>query len=305
MRIAVTGSSGLVGTALLARLVSDGHETVRLLRTVVGGDAVGGDGVAQWDPEVGTIDASALEGLDAVVHLAGAGIGDARWTPERKQLIAESRTRSTDLLSRTLAGLIAKPAVFVSGSAIGWYGGRGDEILVEESAPPPEPDFLARLCHDWEVATAPAEEAGIRTVHLRTGIVIGAGGGVLSRMLTPFRLGLGGRIGDGRQYMSWISIADEVGAILHAIKVPELAGPVNLTGPAPVTNTEFTKTLGRLLHRPTFLPTPLFGLRALYGAELVQHLLVEGQRVSPAKLTASGYSFECETIESALTGALR
>lgn len=299
MRVAVTGSSGLVGTALVARLQGDGHEVVRLLRA-----GAAGDGTARWDPAAGAIDAAALEGLDAVVHLAGAGIGDKRWTAERKRLILESRTRGTDLLARTLAGLVARPSVLVSGSAVGWYGARGAEELTEQSAPPSAPDFAAQVCREWEAATAPAEAAGIRTVHLRTGIVFAGHGGALAKMLTPFRLGLGGRIGDGHQYMSWVSLEDEVGAILHAITAPGITGPLNATGPAPVTNRELTRALGRALHRPTLLPTPVFALKARYGAELVEHLLLAGQRVLPAKLVGSGYAFVHPTVEDALDAAL-
>jgi len=299
VRIAVTGSSGLVGTALVAALGRRGDEVVCLVR----GDD-GSPATARWDPEAGSIDAAALEGCDAVVHLAGAGIGEARWTPERKRLILESRTRGTDLLARALAGLAAPPGVLVSGSAVGWYGARGSEECTEESPPPTAPDFAADVCRQWEAATAPAEEAGIRTVHLRTGIVLAAHGGALARMLLPFRLGLGGRIGRGDQYMSWVALDDEVGAILHAIATPGLHGPLNATGPEPVTNRDVTKALGRVLHRPTVLPTPVVALRALYGSELVEHLLLQGQRVLPARLVATGYDFAQRTVEDALRAAL-
>ncbi|MEY3360788.1 MAG: hypothetical protein RL531_507, partial [Actinomycetota bacterium] len=270
MDIAVTGSNGLIGSALVRALETEGHTVRRLVR----GGASGAGRVA-WDPSAGTIDAAGLEGIDAVVHLAGEGIGEKRWTPEQKQRILESRTLGTDLVARTIAGLSTPPRVLVSASAVGWYGGqRGDEVLTEASAAPASPDFLAQVCVDWEAATAPAEAAGIRTVHLRTGIVLTPTGGALGRMVTPFKLGLGGRIASGRQWMSWISIDDEVGAIRHALTTEGLAGAVNATAPEPVTNAEFTKALGSAVHRPTILPTPLTPLRAVYGRELVDALLV-------------------------------
>lgn len=302
MEIAVTGSNGLIGSALITALEADGHAVRRLVR---GGTS--GPGRVAWDPMAGTIDAAGLEGVDAVVHMAGEGIGEKKWSPEQKQRILESRTKGTDLIARTIAGLATKPAVLVSASAVGWYGGqRGDEVLTEASAAPEPADFLAGVCAAWEAATAPAEAAGIRTVHLRTGIVLTPSGGALGRMITPFKLGLGGRIASGKQWMSWISIDDEVGAIRHAIVTDGLAGPVNATAPEPATNAEFTKTLGSVLHRPTLLPTPLAPLRAVYGRELVQALLVDGQRVLPTALEASGYAFAHRDLATALravTGA--
>lgn len=292
MRVAITGSSGLIGTALVEALEARGDATLRIVRTEGGG--------VRWDPERGTIDAAALEGVDAVVHLAGEGIGEKRWTPDQKRRIRESRVAGTTLLATALAGLDRRPSVFVSSSAIGWYGNRGDETLTEDSGPPSPDEFLAEVCRAWESATTPAEAAGIRTAHVRTGIVLSRSGGALARMLTPFKLGLGGRIGSGRQYMSWIALGDEVGAILHTIDTAELRGPVNATAPNPVTNAEFTKTLGRVLKRPTLLPTPLAPLKAVYGKELVQHLLLDGQRVLPSRLEATGYRFEHPTLESAL-----
>jgi uncharacterized protein (TIGR01777 family) len=295
--VAVTGSHGFIGSALLPALTRAGHRPVRIVRGQTAGDDELG-----WDPEAATIDADGLEGIGGVVHLAGAGIGDKRWTDARKRLILESRTKGTDLLARTLAGLTRPPSALVSASAIGYYGNRDDEPLDEQSAP--GNDFVARVCVQWEAATGPAADAGIRVARVRGGIVLGREGGVLSRLLLPFRLGLGGRIASGRQYMSWISIDDEVRAILHALTHDQVAGPVNLTGPAPVTNDEFTKTLGRVVHRPTLIPTPLFPLRARYGSELVQHLLVEGQRVLPKRLEATGYAFEHPTLEDALRAAV-
>lgn len=292
MKVAITGSSGLIGSALVDALQARGDIPVRITRGP-------GDGL-QWNPEHGTIDAAGLDGMDTVVHLAGEGIADKRWTPEQKQRIRDSRVEGTTLLAATLAGLAHPPTVLVSSSAIGWYGNRGDEVLTEDSGPPSPDEFLAAVCREWEAVTAPAEAAGIRTVHLRTGIVLSRSGGALASMLTPFKLGLGGRIGTGRQYMSWIALDDEVGAILHAIDTAELRGPVNATAPNPVTNAEFTKTLGKVLHRPTFLPTPLAPLKLKFGSELVQSLLVDGQRVLPARLESSGYAFRHTTLESAL-----
>jgi uncharacterized protein (TIGR01777 family) len=291
--VAVTGSHGFVASALVPALVRAGHRPVRLVRRKATGDDELG-----WDPDAGTIDAAGLEGIDAVVHLAGAGIGDKRWTNARKRLILESRTKGTDLLARTLAGLTRQPNVLVSASAIGYYGDRGDEVLDEQSAP--GSDFVAGVCVQWEAATAPAADAGIRVVRTRSGVILGREGGVLPRMLLPFRLGLGGRIASGRQYMSWVSIDDEVGAMLHALADDAVTGPVNLTGPAPVTNIEFTKTLGHVLRRPTLIPTPLLPLKLRYGGELVEHLLVEGQRVLPKRLEQTGYRFEHLTLEEAL-----
>ncbi len=296
MDISITGSNGLIGTALADALHARGDRVIPVLR----GEGLG----VRWDPETGAIDADALEGVDAVVHLAGEGIGEKRWTADQKRRIRDSRVRGTDLLARTLAVLERPPAVFVSGSAIGWYGNRGNEELIETSASGDRDQFLVDVCVEWEAATAPAEAAGIRTVHLRTGIVLSTQGGALRRMLTPFKIGLGGRIGSGSQYMSWISLADEVGAIIHAIDTAELAGAVNATAPMPVTNIEFTKALGAAVHRPTALPTPLTPLKLLLGKELVQNLLVDGQRVLPAALQASGYEFAHPTIETALSATL-
>ena len=297
MDVLVTGSHGLIGSALIRRLRAEGHQIRRLVRAAPeGSDDVG------WDPIAGTIDAARLEGLDAVVHLAGAGIGDRRWTAARKALILDSRVKGTQLLAQTIASLARKPAVLVSASAVGYYGNRGDEIVTEESGP--GDDFTARVCQAWERATAPAADAGIRVVNIRTGIVLDAHGGALARMVLPFKLGLGGRIASGRQYMSWIALADEVGAIRHALTRDDLRGAVNATAPNPVTNAEFTKALGRALHRPTVLPTPLAPLKAVYGAELVQHLLVEGQRVQPSRLLESGYEFATPTLDAALASIL-
>ena len=300
MDVLVTGSSGFIGSALVEALAETGHRPIRAVRT----DRVpsGVDAIA-WDPDAGKMDAGALEGIDGVVHLAGAGIGDKRWTDDRKRLIVESRTIPTRLLAESLAGLQRPPPVLVSGSAIGYYGDRADEPRDEDA--PPGDDFVADVCVRWEAAARPAADAGIRLVTIRTGLVLGRGGGLLDRLLTPFRLGAGGRLGDGKQWMSWISIEDEVDAILHALRTPELSGPTNLTAPHPVTNAEFTRTLARVLHRPAVLPTPLLPLKALYGEELVAHLLLASQHVLPQRLTASRFSFEHPTLEAALRAQVR
>lgn len=299
MEVLVTGATGFIGSALIPELVDAGHRPIPAVR---GRNVPAGvDGIA-WNPDAGTIDGAALEGVEAVVHLSGAGIADRRWTDARKQLILESRTKSTDLLVSTLTRLDRKPAVLVSGSAVGYYGDRGEEILTEQS--PPGSDFTAQVVQRWEAATEPAREAGIRVVTIRTGVVLGAQGGALARIAPPFRFGLGGRIGTGRQYVSWISLEDEVAAIVHALQDEALRGPANLTAPNPVTNADLTAALGRVLHRPTVLPTPVPALRALYGAELVETLLLGGQRVLPKALEAAGFSFAQPTLEAALRAAL-
>jgi uncharacterized protein len=293
VRIAVTGSSGLIGAALCDELETSGHEVVRVVRS--GPPASGSIG---WDPSAGAIDAAGLEELDAVVHLAGESIGSSRWTETQKAKILDSRVHGTTLLARTLARLSSPPRVLVSGSAIGFYGDRGDEELTEASSS--GEGFLADVVRRWEAAVKEAEDAGIRVVRARTGIVLSKRGGALSRMLLPFKLGLGGRFGSGRQFWSWISISDEVGAILHAVSNDALRGPVNLTAPHPVTQADFAATLGRVLNRPTFIPTPTFGVKAVYGSQLVDETLTGGQRVLPAKLLSSGYAFLHPTLEEAL-----
>jgi uncharacterized protein (TIGR01777 family) len=256
-----------------------------------------------WDPEAGRIDAPALEGIDAVVHLAGEGIGERRWTPEQKQKIRESRVRGTSVLAAAVASREQKPRVFVSASAIGYYGNRGDEHLTEQS--PPGDDYLAELCQAWEKETTPASEAGVRTALLRTGIVLAKHGGALQRMLLPFKLGLGGKQGPGKQWMSWIALDDEIAAIRAAIENASLDGPVNLTAPNPVTNAEFAHRLAHVLHRPSMLPTPLLPLKLRYGAELVETLLLYSQRVEPRRLEDAGFTFRYPVLEPALEAILR
>lgn len=296
MRIAITGSSGLIGSALVRSLEADGHTAIRVVRS----DGVPGS--VRWDIEAGEIDAAGLEGLDGVVHLAGEGIAEKRWTEEQKRRILESRTKGTTLLATALASLSDKPPVLVSGSAIGGYGNRGDEQLTEASER--GAGFLADVVAAWEAAAEPAAVAGIRVPRVRTGIVLTPDGGVLERLVRLARFGLLGPLGSGRQWMSWISLEDEVGAIRFLLE-HDIAGPVNLTAPAPVTNVVFTKALGRVLHRPTFLPVPAFGPKLLVGAELAQSLLLDGQRVLPEVLLEAGYDFAHADLESTLYALLK
>jgi uncharacterized protein (TIGR01777 family) len=296
--VAISGASGLIGSALTVSLLHDGHRVLRLER---GG--VTDDDVIGWDPEAGRIDAPALEGVDAVVHLAGEGIGEKKWTPEQKQKIRESRVRGTSVLAAAVASREEKPKVFVSASAIGYYGDRADELLTENSKP--GDDFLAEVCTAWEAETQPASDAGVRTINIRTGIVLARHGGVLQRMLLPFRLGLGGKQGSGKQWMSWISLGDHITAIRAIIDNEQYRGPVNLVAPNAVTNAEFAHTLAGVLHRPSFLPTPLAPLKVRYGSELVETLLLVSQRVLPNQLEAHGFAFRQAQLEPALAAILR
>ncbi len=296
MRVVVTGSSGLIGQALVSRLTTDGHRVCVLVRRSPG------PGEARWDPGQGQIDADALDGAEAVVHLAGAGIGDKRWTTARKDVILHSRVDATAVLCRCLAGLDRRPSVLVSASAVGYYGDRGDEELTERSGP--GTGFQAEVCRRWEEATAPAETAGIRVVHLRSAVVLARHGGALGRQLPLFRAGLGATLGSGRQWLSWISLRDEVGAIVHVMADPSLVGPVNATAPAPVTNREFTKELGRALRRPAVLGAPPFALRLALGKQLADELLLGSPRVVPARLADAGYTFADPTLEGALRQTL-
>ena len=299
MRVAVTGSTGLIGRAVVERLEAEGHQAVRVVRSA---GASGGQGsTANWDPAAGQIEGEALEGLDAVVHLAGEPIAARRWSDEQKQRIAGSRTRGTALLAGALARLDAPPSVLVSASAIGYYGDRGDERLDEGSTG--GSDFLAGVCRDWETAADPAREAGIRVAHPRTGMVLSQSGGALGEMLPFFRLGLGGRIGNGRQWVSWITLHDEVEALLWLLTA-DVEGPVNLTAPEPVTNRELTEALGRTLRRPTLLPTPKPALWARLGRELTEALLYSSARVEPALLLRRGFRFAHPDIATALEAVL-
>ena len=291
MNVVITGSSGLIGSALVPLLTRNGHTIRRLVRGAR--DA----GAARWNPDDGSLDASALADADAVVHLAGETIAAGRWTAAKKARIQNSRVRGTTLLTRALVERDRKPTVFISASAVGIYGDRGDEIIDERSGP--GHGFLAEVCSQWEAATRPAADAGIRVVNCRMGVVLSGTGGALAKMLPPFRLGFGGDIGSGRQYMSWIALDDVVGAIQHLMFAKTVAGPVNVVAPTPVSNTDFTKTLGRALRRPTRLRLPAFAVRLGLG-EVADELLLASTRVLPARLTASGYQFRYPTLEGAL-----
>jgi len=297
MKVIVSGSTGLIGRPLVASLHAAGHDVLRLVRR----DPQAPDEV-QWSPTSGTINTAGLEGADVVFHLAGAGIGDRRWTESYKQEILESRVLGTSLLASTLSALDPNPSVMVSASAIGWYGDRGDEILDE--AEPQGTGFLADVVAAWETAAEPASDAGIRVVHPRAGIVLSKDGGALQRLLVPFRLGAGGRIGPGSQWWSWITLNDEVRALNHLAFSSALAGPVNLTAPNPVTNREFVDALGRVLRRPTLLPTPSLALKAILGSELAEALLFQSQRVVPARLLEDGFKFNAPNLVEALQSAI-
>ncbi|MBK5227406.1 MAG: TIGR01777 family oxidoreductase [Actinobacteria bacterium] len=291
MKVAVTGSHGLIGRAVVRALAARGDEVVPLVRSEPR------SGEVVWDPQAGTIDAQGLEGVDAVVHLAGEGIGDRRWTPTHKARVLDSRVRGTTLIAETIAGLSKKPDVLVSASAIGFYGDRADEILTEESAK--GDDFLAHVVDQWETSTSPAEDAGIRVVKIRTGLVLSEEGGILPKMMLPLRFFVGGRLGSGRQYMSWIALDDELGAILHLLD-SDVSGPVNLTSPNPVTNAEFTKVLAEVMHRPAFLAVPAFALKLALGSEMAKETVLVSQRALPARLESSGYTFRHPELLGAL-----
>ena len=293
MRVLVSGPTGLVGSALSDSLARGGDEVVGLTRSA----PEPGAAAVRWDPAAGELGAAGLEGLDAVVHLAGENVTHGRWTAARKERIRASRVEGTRLLSEALAACERKPATLVSASAIGYYGDRGDEICVEETAP--ADDFLARVAVDWERSTAAAAAAGIRVVNLRIGVVLSPRGGMLARVGPLFRLGLGGRVGSGRQYLSWITVEDLVGVIEETLKSSPLSGPVNAVAPGPVTNLEFTRTMGRLLRRPALLPLPAPVVKLVW-AEMGETLLLASTRVEPARLTAAGYAFRHPDIDTAL-----
>ncbi|MEU9568111.1 TIGR01777 family oxidoreductase [Streptomyces sp. NPDC048161] len=294
-RITVSGASGLVGTALVRSLRADGHEVVRLVRR----PARSGDEV-EWDPRRGYVDVAGLVGCDAVVHLAGAGVGDHRWTEAYKREIRDSRVLGTAAVAEAVASLDVPPKVLLSGSAIGYYGDTGDRA-VDEGAPAGE-GFLPSVCVEWEAATAAAQQAGVRTVHARTGLVVAREGGAWGRLFPLFRAGLGGRLGSGRQYWSFIALHDEVAALRHILDTESLSGPVNLTGPDPVTNSEVTAAMGRVLHRPTLFTAPAPALRIALG-EFAQDVL-GSQRVLPGRLLDSGFVFAFPGIDAAIRAAL-
>jgi uncharacterized protein len=297
LHVAVTGASGLIGSALVRRLTIQGHRVSRLVRRTAG------PGEIAWDPAAGSLDPAALEGADAVVHLSGENVG-ARWTTARKARIRSSRVASTRLLSETLAGLQRPPQVMISASAVGIYGDRGDEVLTEESPPGDPRDFLVSVAREWEKAAEPARVEGIRVVHPRFGVVLSPAGGALRKMLLPFRLGLGARLGSGKQWMSWISIDDAVQAVHHALTDDNLRGPVNVTSPEPLSNRDFTRTLARVLSRPALLavPEPVLGLAL---GEMAEGTILSSARVVPARLLQAGFRFDQPDLESALRHMLQ
>jgi len=297
MKILISGSHGLVGTALIKSLASEGHEILRLVRY-----APSSVQEIEWSPDRYSIALARLEGFDAVVHLAGESIAEGRWTDEKKKRIRESRVKGTRLLGDALANLTNPPKTFVCASAIGYYGDRGDEILTEASAP--GNDFLSAVCVEWEKATALASEKGIRVVNCRFGIILDANGGALKKMLPPFRMGVGGKIGSGKQWMSWIALDDVVRGLKFALGNDSIRGPVNFVAPPPVTNARFTKTLGKVLSRPTLFPIPAFGVRLLFG-EMADALLLSSQRVAPAVLQTSNFLFQYSQLEGALRAILK
>ena len=295
MRVAITGSTGLIGTALVAGLRTRGHEPIRVVRSAPSGSDI------RWDPANGELDANQLVGIDAVVNLAGPGIGDHRWTDSYKRELLGARVAATTLISQAVASITGGPGTLVSASGVNFYG-EDDAATFDETSPPGD-GFLANLCAAWESSTAAAAAAGVRVATIRTGMVLAARGGALGKLLPLFRFGLGGRFGSGRQWQSWISIDDHVAATIHILE-GDVAGPANLTAPNPVTNAEFTKTLGGVLRRPAVLRVPKIGPIALFGRELVDTLLYSGQRVVPAVLQASGFEFSHPELEPALRAVL-
>jgi uncharacterized protein (TIGR01777 family) len=297
MKILVSGSSGFIGSSLVPFLTTGGHEVIRLSRTKPNQDET----VVRWDPVRRQIDLSHLDGVDAVVHLAGENLGTGRWSRQKKHRIRTSRVEGTRFLCESLTKLPNPPRVLVSASAVGYYGSRGDEVLDEQSQP--GSGFLSEVCRGWEEATEPARQIGVRVVNLRIGAVLSPAGGALAQMLPPFKAGLGGQVGSGNQYMSWISIEDLVGLILFVLREENLVGPVNAVAPHPVTNRELTKTLGRVLRRPTAMALPTFAARLAFG-EVADELLLASARVNPSKLLGAGYEFRHPRLETALRHVL-
>lgn len=297
MRVMISGASGLVGTALRPALEAAGHEVVRLVRR----PPPLGAGEVHWDPAGGHIDAAGLAGVDAVIHLAGENVGGGYWTAARKRRIVESREKGTTLLAEAIAGAAPPPKVLISASAVGYYGDRGDEVLTEEASR--GGGFLADVCGRWEAATKAAEDAGVRVVKARLGVVLDRRGGALGKMYLPFFMGVGGVIGDGGQYFPWVSLPDVVAAMVFLLGADDVAGPVNLVAPEAVTNRAFTKALGKAMGRPTVLPLPAFVARTVFG-EMGREMLLAGQRVEPAKLKAAGFVWGHPTIDAGLAAAL-
>jgi len=295
LAVLVTGASGLVGAALTARLAADGHRVRRLVRAAAGAADLA------WDPAAGRLAPAALAGFDAVVHLAGENLAAGRWSAGRRRRIRDSRTRGTRLLAEAIAGLARPPAVLVCASAVGYYGDRGGSWLSEDS--PPGSGFLAEVCRDWEAASEPAEARGVRVVRLRLGAVLAGSGGLLARLAPLFRLGLGGRVGSGRQYLSWISLPDVLEVARRALRDPGLRGAVNAVSPAPVPQAEFAAALGRALRRPARLPLPAWAVRLALG-EMGRELLLSGARVRPARLLEAGFAFRHPELPGALAQAL-
>ena len=296
MKLLISGSHGLVGKALIKSLEAEGHEIFRLVR-----HAPASNSEIEWSPDRYSIALARLEGFDAVVHLAGESIASGRWDEEKKRKIRDSRVKGTKLLSDALANLARPPKTLISASAIGYYGNRGDELLTETSSA--GDDFLAGVCVEWENATAHAAAKGLRVVNTRFGIILDSEGGALAKMVTPFRMGVGGKVGDGKQWMSWIALDDVVGGINHVLASETVKGPVNFVAPNPVRNAEFTKTLGRVLSRPTIFPIPAFGLRLVFG-EMADALLLSSERVEPERLKAADYQFKYSQLDAALRHVL-
>ncbi len=293
MKVAITGASGMVGTALTKKLRAEGDEVVAYVRTVRAGET----GKYLWNPDAGTIDQAGLSGADAVVNLAGENIAAKRWTPEQKEKIRTSRVKGTTLLAQTIAGMTSKPEVFVSASAIGLYGDRGDEMLTENSAP--GTGFLAEVCKEWEQSTKAAEASGVRIVWARLGVVLSKNGGALQKMLPIFQLGGGGIIGSGKQFMSWVTLDDVVNALIFAIKNKTVTGAINIVAPNSVRNSEFTDALGHALHRPAVLPLPAFAAKIIMG-EMADELLLSSARVEPLALEGNKFGFEFPNLAGAL-----
>ena len=299
MKILISGASGFIGSALADKLVSSGHRVIRLTRRPVtrGQDAI------SWNPRTGHLDPADLEGVEAVIHLAGEGIGDHRWTEAHKARVLDSRVRGTTLLAETIAGLTDPPKVMLSQSGAHYYGFEsGDRPLTEDA--PPGGGFLARVVEQWETATEPAERGGIRVVRTRSGVVLSPDGGALKKQLLPFKLGIGGTIGSGRQYFSWISLRDELEAMEFLLERDDISGPVNLVAPNALTNADFTRALGVALGRPTFMPVPSLAIKVLFGNEMSKEMIFGGQRLVPKRLVDAGFAFRDPEVEGALRSML-